>query len=790
MSYDPIHDTYVPSVSSKIHHSPPSSTSQASSNDNITSNHLSPNGNAYSPNGNAYSANGNASPSNGNASPSNGNASSPSRKALSIESLVSPANAHASILNPEPHDDVEEDEDDDDDDDDETKSKSKKKRGSASSPKNKLKNPNSNLNKPIRHLKKSDGSAFWRKDIQYDFLNELFEDENVVFTNPFPFCNIPTTNNGPKLTFSELYIRTLAESSKSSKILKERLIREKDMAKSVAKVCLLVNAGRMNTTINFVPEMRSSLRTYHSIPSLQADPVNGGSKPLQDTPRLKSILKAVCDGQDHIKTVGDIINNPKIVKPNTNVIQLIFLLSNHFHNIKYHYPDDPLDSKNNTNKFMEFFLSPEIHPKSRARRFLWLMYTYLETSFAPEELAANPFGSNQIPDIEIIPDSDFDKFDVDTDYEKEFSEKMYQTRLRYLVDEEHNSNPKRGNKSKKDREHMQQQLAKHRKLQDSPAVDPDSLNSDSMIVTLNSSSKEDGNEKPTRKRGASDKPKQKRKVKKTTSKSEPTSSQNHDSNTVPNKASKGTTSKNQNKAKDPNGDVKQSPNQDIQEMEEEEENNKLKSKLYPNGPIDDLEKIFKTYVSSIPIIPLTKDSKLSMSNRNSVINKSKTIIRQVRNSNRAATVLFNKRLKLLNEWLVKFFQYKKSTHNGLLGMEWEDIRQDITSGIETYTYQQLGKAFTSNNDSSNSNNITGNIPTINVINSIHGSVGTVDYNNIDLFDSGYLSIHDFNHANEKNHFLATLLSFCSEWLLDINDRDDDTSGDVKLDLLNETINFD
>ncbi|KAK7679553.1 hypothetical protein QCA50_017455 [Cerrena zonata] len=196
MSYDPIHDTYVPSVSSKIHHSPPSSTSQASSNDNITNNHLSPSGNGLSPNGNAYSPN-------GNASPSNGNAASPSRKALSIESLVSPANAHASILNPEPRnddilddldhedqfheedddgedDDVEEDEDDDDDDDDETKSKSKKKRGSASSPKNKLKNPNSNLNKPIRHLKKSDGSAFWRKDIQYDFLNELFEDENNI----------------------------------------------------------------------------------------------------------------------------------------------------------------------------------------------------------------------------------------------------------------------------------------------------------------------------------------------------------------------------------------------------------------------------------------------------------------------------------------------------------------------------------------------------------------------------------------------------------------------------------
>ena len=43
--------------------------------------------------------------------------------------------------------------------------------------------------------------------------------------------------------------------------------------------------------------MKSTLRTYHSIPSLQTCREGGTVKQLQDTPRLKSILKAVCEGK-------------------------------------------------------------------------------------------------------------------------------------------------------------------------------------------------------------------------------------------------------------------------------------------------------------------------------------------------------------------------------------------------------------------------------------------------------------------------------------------------------------
>ena len=51
-------------------------------------------------------------------------------------------------------------------------------------------------------------------------------------------------------TFSEIYIDAMARSSKTSKILKEKLLSERSAALNMAMVCLLVNVGRMNTTLN------------------------------------------------------------------------------------------------------------------------------------------------------------------------------------------------------------------------------------------------------------------------------------------------------------------------------------------------------------------------------------------------------------------------------------------------------------------------------------------------------------------------------------------------------------
>jgi Ino eighty subunit 1 len=96
----------------------------------------------------------------------------------------------------------------------------------------------------IRHLKKDDGEPLWRKDIQYEFLKAIFENNQAVFTNSYDPEGIG------KQTFANLYIDAMARSSKTSKILRDKLLTEHEPAKNMAMVCLLVNLGRMNTTLN------------------------------------------------------------------------------------------------------------------------------------------------------------------------------------------------------------------------------------------------------------------------------------------------------------------------------------------------------------------------------------------------------------------------------------------------------------------------------------------------------------------------------------------------------------
>jgi Ino eighty subunit 1 len=94
----------------------------------------------------------------------------------------------------------------------------------------------------IKHLKKEDGIPLWRKDIQYQFLKLVFEDQTPAFTR--------LSDGAKNLDFADIYIDAMARSSKTSKILKDKLQNDKQAAISMAMVCLLVNFGRMNTTLN------------------------------------------------------------------------------------------------------------------------------------------------------------------------------------------------------------------------------------------------------------------------------------------------------------------------------------------------------------------------------------------------------------------------------------------------------------------------------------------------------------------------------------------------------------
>jgi Ino eighty subunit 1 len=106
----------------------------------------------------------------------------------------------------------------------------------------------------IRHLKKEDGEPLWRRDIQYDFLRAVFDDDTKVFTNSYE------PGKSEKQSFADLYIDTMARSSKTSKVLRDKLLSDREAAKGMAMVCLLVNVGRMNTTLNCMVASNTATR--------------------------------------------------------------------------------------------------------------------------------------------------------------------------------------------------------------------------------------------------------------------------------------------------------------------------------------------------------------------------------------------------------------------------------------------------------------------------------------------------------------------------------------------------
>lgn len=279
----------------------------------------------------------------------------------------------------------------------------------------------------MRHLKKEDGAPLWRKDIQYDFLQLVFNDEKPVFTR---FAD------GKKgFSFTDIYVDAMSRSSKTSKILKDKLQTDRLAAKNMAMICLLVNVGRMNTTLNFFPEMRAQLRTYHSIPVLQAQQDPNSYKQLQDAPRLKSILKGASEDEEQPKSL-EFVQGSSV--PRTNPVNLIFVLSQQAPRVSELHFHPPRD-------FFDLVMRPSISSKSRARAFLWLMWWYLESDFSKEASMNNPFGPGtdasatregvalKVPDFEHLTDEQANAENVDTPEEVAYGEQKQRERKRRIL---------------------------------------------------------------------------------------------------------------------------------------------------------------------------------------------------------------------------------------------------------------------------------------------------------------------------------------------------------------------
>ncbi|KAI9788675.1 MAG: hypothetical protein M1816_006726 [Peltula sp. TS41687] len=279
----------------------------------------------------------------------------------------------------------------------------------------------------MKNIKKDDGVPLWRKDIQYDFLRAIFEDDRPVFTNFY--------DGTKRCTFADIYVDAMARSSKTSKILKDKLLTDRAAAANMAMVCLLVNVGRMNTTLNFFPEMRAQLRTYHAIPCLQAHQDSSTYKQLQDAPRLKSILKGASEEKQEPSTLDRL---KTYLAPRSNPVHLVFLLAQDALKLSELHFSPQLD-------FFDLITRTTLSSRSRAQGFLWLMWWYLESDFSSKDAEQNPFGPGQPPEVdgvnqklpafEYLTEEQAAMENVDTEEELDYGHKKQEERRQIIENE-------------------------------------------------------------------------------------------------------------------------------------------------------------------------------------------------------------------------------------------------------------------------------------------------------------------------------------------------------------------
>ncbi|KAH9486743.1 Ino eighty subunit 1 [Psilocybe cubensis] len=278
------------------------------------------------------------------------------------------------------------------------------------------------LSRKALPIKRNDAEPLTREDVQYDLLEYLFTNSDAVFTDPLS----PT---GPKMTFGTLYASTVINSSKCSKVLKDKMIEAPAFKLEFAKIALLTNVGRINTTMAFFPEMKTALRTYHPVPSLQKTDGNA-----QDAPRIKNCLKAAnlpseIRPEDVPASPEDVLDKLRSgQRPSTSVVNMVFLLASHAAPLSSIHFDGNLN-------FLDLFLSSNRFASAdRGRAFLWLLYHYIEdcegtNPFDDLHSKANP---GKIPSLRQLTASEQRRENVDLPEEIQWGLKMSNQRNVFL----------------------------------------------------------------------------------------------------------------------------------------------------------------------------------------------------------------------------------------------------------------------------------------------------------------------------------------------------------------------
>lgn len=104
------------------------------------------------------------------------------------------------------------------------------------------------VSRKVIPIKRAEDDPLTRRDLQYDILYHIFSDPRAVFTNPWPDSSGAFPEG--RLTFRELYIKTILNSTKATKNFCDRIRESDEFAEDFAMLALLVNVGRINTTMS------------------------------------------------------------------------------------------------------------------------------------------------------------------------------------------------------------------------------------------------------------------------------------------------------------------------------------------------------------------------------------------------------------------------------------------------------------------------------------------------------------------------------------------------------------
>jgi hypothetical protein len=122
-------------------------------------------------------------------------------------------------------------------------------------------------------------------------LTLMFSNNEYRFTPPaYTHASLPLFPTDRTWSFAELYLDCLANSSKAHKSLKEKMAESQEYAVDFAKIGLLINLGRLNTTHAMTLESKQAMRSFHPMPAFQVHEYT--RRNLIDTARLKAQLKA------------------------------------------------------------------------------------------------------------------------------------------------------------------------------------------------------------------------------------------------------------------------------------------------------------------------------------------------------------------------------------------------------------------------------------------------------------------------------------------------------------------